>query len=222
MNSQTKICKNCSASFTIEPDDFGFYEKMQVPPPTRCPECRLIRRLMTRNERNLYHDSCGLCGKKIISAYAPGHSFPVYCRDCWWGDAWDASAYGQEYDPARPFFDQFHELYAKIARPHLATSNSLNCDYCNYFADGKNCYLCFGSIEVEDCLYGSPYESKFCVDTYLTRESEYCYQCLDCEKLSNSSFCQECATSFNLIYCFDCKNCHDCIGCSGLRNKGYY
>jgi hypothetical protein len=95
------------------------------------------------------------------------------------------------------------------------------CNYCNYFADGKECYLCFGSIAVENCLYGSPYESKYCVDTYLARECEYCYECLDCEKMAHSSFCQDCSNSLDLIYCFDSKNCSDCVGCVGLRSKKY-
>jgi len=40
-NSETKICQDCRQSFTIEPDDFSFYETIKVPPPTRFPVCRL-------------------------------------------------------------------------------------------------------------------------------------------------------------------------------------
>ena len=221
MTSGTKICQNCNQTFPIAPDDFSFYEKMQVPPTTWCPQCRLIRRLAWRNERNFYHDICGLCNKKIISVYAPGHPFPVYCSECWWGDGWNPMDHGKPYDSSKPFFEQFHELFSKVPRPHLLATSTKNCSYCNYFADGKNCYLCFGSIAVEDCLYGSPYESKFCVDTYLARQCEYCYECIDCEKLSNCIYAQDCVSSFNLLYCFDCKNCQDCIGCAGLRNKKY-
>ena len=38
--SQTKNCQNCKKDFVIEPDDFSFYEKMKVPPPTFCSEYR--------------------------------------------------------------------------------------------------------------------------------------------------------------------------------------
>jgi hypothetical protein len=31
MQSETKNCQNCQKEFTIEPDDFGFYEKIKVP-----------------------------------------------------------------------------------------------------------------------------------------------------------------------------------------------
>lgn len=222
MASETKTCQNCHRPFTIESDDFGFYEKINVPPPTWCPDCRLMRRLAVRNERSLYNHQCGLCGKKIISMYSPDKPFPVYCSQCWWGDGWDPLQYGREYDFSKSFFQQFRDLQNTVPRPHVRSSNIVNSDYCNYFADGKNCYLCFGSIEVEDCLYGSPYSSKYCVDTFLARECEYCYEAIDCEKLSNCMFVQDCSNSFNLVFCFDCKSCQDCIGCVGLHNKQYH
>lgn len=61
MKQETKNCQNCKKDFIIESDDFSFYEKIQVPPPTFCPECRLVRRLVTRNERTLYKRKCDLC-----------------------------------------------------------------------------------------------------------------------------------------------------------------
>ena len=54
MNPETKICQNCKGEFVIEPEDFNFYEKIKVPPPTWCPECRMIRRLQWRNEHSLF------------------------------------------------------------------------------------------------------------------------------------------------------------------------
>jgi len=219
---EKKICQNCKNDFTIEPDDFSFYEKIKVPPPTFCPNCRLQRRFTVRNERNLYRRECGLCGKSIISMYSKDKPFPVYCSPCWWSDKWDPLQYGNDYDFSKSFLSQFYSLLIKVPRPALITPNVKNCDYCNHIANGKDSYLCFGSIAIENCLYGSPYESKYCVDNYIIRESEYCYECIDCEKLSNSSFSQDCSNSLCLIYCFDCKNCQDCIGCVGLRNKNYY
>ena len=67
MNSETKSCQNCQKDFTIEPDDFAFYEKMKVPAPTFCPECRLQRRLAWRNEKSFYERTCGLCEKAITN-----------------------------------------------------------------------------------------------------------------------------------------------------------
>lgn len=222
MAPETKSCQNCKAQFTIEPDDFAFYEKIKVPPPTFCPPCRYQRRLMVRNERNFYKRECGLCKKSVVAMYSPEKPFPVYCPECWWGDKWDPMRYGVSYDRDKPFFAQLRELQNKVPRPSLRATNCKNSEYCNYTADVKDSYLVFGSIEVENCMYGSPYESKYCVDTYLARECEYCYECTDCEKLSNSAYAQDCAASLNLLYCVDCKNCQDCIGCAGLRNKSYH
>ncbi len=154
--------------------------------------------------------------------YSPEKPFPVYCKDCWWSDKWNTFDYQAEYNWDKPFFEQFRELLEKVPRPNLIFSNAINCDYCNYFADGRNCYLCFGSIEVENCLYGSPYQSKDCVDTHLIRESELCYESMDGEKLYQCFYVQDCSNSINLFYCFDCKNCQECIGCVGLRNKSYH
>jgi len=47
---ETKTCQNCKIEFVIEKEDFNFYEKIKVPPPTWCPECRMIRRMTWRNE----------------------------------------------------------------------------------------------------------------------------------------------------------------------------
>ncbi len=49
MKEETKTCQNCKKEFQIEPEDFAFYEKINVPPPTFCPECRMIRRMMFLN-----------------------------------------------------------------------------------------------------------------------------------------------------------------------------
>ena len=73
-----KISKYCQGEFFIEPDDFVFYEKIKVPPPTFCPECRMIRRLTWRNNRSLYSRSCGLCSKKLISFMKDDDRYPKF------------------------------------------------------------------------------------------------------------------------------------------------
>src|SRR3989338_6874461 len=101
--SENRICQNCKKDFTIEPDDFGFYEKMKVPPPTFCPECRSQRRNAWRNNTSLYSRKCDLCNKFIISLYSPDSGLTVYCNKCWWSDKWDPKDYGAGYDFLKPF-----------------------------------------------------------------------------------------------------------------------
>ncbi|MFH0890728.1 MAG: zinc-ribbon domain containing protein, partial [Candidatus Liptonbacteria bacterium] len=86
MGPETKNCKSCGNNFVIEPDDFGFYERIKVPPPTRCPECRMKRRMLFRNEFNMHKCKCALCGKETISHYSSRVKFPIYCQECWWSD----------------------------------------------------------------------------------------------------------------------------------------
>src|SRR5256885_746105 len=102
--SETKQCQNCKQDFVIEPEDFDFYEKMKVPPPTFCPDCRLQRRTSVRNERSLYKTTCNLCGKSFVSMYSSDKPFKVYCKDCWYSDNWDVLSYGRDYDFSKPFF----------------------------------------------------------------------------------------------------------------------
>ena len=100
MNEKTenRICQNCKCDFTIEPDDFSFYEKIKVPPPTFCPECRMIRRMIWRNTRSLYKRDCGLCKKSLISMYPDKDIADVYCKECWNGSSWDQYKNGSDYD----------------------------------------------------------------------------------------------------------------------------
>jgi len=77
--SEKKQCQNCQKDFVIEPDDFLFYEKIKVPPPTFCPECRLQRKMTFRNENNLHKRKCKLCNNNIISIYSNDNEDIIYC-----------------------------------------------------------------------------------------------------------------------------------------------
>ncbi len=109
MNSKTKTCQNCKSKFVIEPADFEFYQKIDVPEPTFCPDCRLQRRLSFRNEISLHKRKCDATGKDIVSIYNPNSPHKIYHREYWWSDKWDAIKYGQDYDFNKPFFKQFKE-----------------------------------------------------------------------------------------------------------------
>ena len=107
---ETRNCQNCKNDFTIELDDFSFYEKIKVPPPTFCPECRMARRLIWRNERSLTKRECGLCKKSLISMYSDEDA-PVYCTECWNGNEWDQYFNAKDYRFDQPFFVQLKELF---------------------------------------------------------------------------------------------------------------
>lgn len=214
-------CHQCSKTFRIDDQDMVFYQKINVPEPTHCPDCRARRRLTWRNERFLYQGTCARCHTAMLSAYRPESGYVVYCQECYQSDAWDARDYAREFDWSRPFFLQFTELFKSVPKVNMVAVRSENSTYCNYVGDAKNSYLCFGSIVIEDCLYGSPYYSKQCVDSLLIRECELCYECITSERLYHSFWCRDCFDSRDLIYCYDVKGSADCIGSAGLRNAQY-
>ena len=224
MESETQSCKNCKKDFTIEPEDFKYYEKIKVPPPTWCPECRLRRRLVFLNHRSLYRRSCDMCAKSMISMYDVGTSFSVYCPDCYWSDKWDAREYGQEYDFSIPFFEQYEKLEKRI--PHLSLmglhSTWVNSDYNNYAGYLRNCYLLFNSDYSENCIYGSEVESsKECVDNIMIDSCELCYEGTNLIRCYGTRFSRDCEDCQNVWFSKNCANCSDCVGCINLRNKKF-
>lgn len=221
MPKQT-TCAVSGQSFVHTDQDLAFYKKIGVPLPKLCPHERRRRRFAFRNERALYERKSSLSGEKFISCHHPDNPWPVCTPKEWWGDDWDATIFGRDYDFDRPFLDQYMELQKVVPQIGINDVNNQNCPYANYAADCKNCHLIFGSIYCEDCLYGNPYYCKCCIDSLLVRDSEWCYDCITCEKCYECFYCQDCVGSNNLIFCYDCRTCSDCIGCVGLRGKKFH
>ena len=223
MTSETRICQNCKGNFLIEPEDFNFYEKMKVPPPTWCPECRLIRRMMWRNERVLYKRRCDLCEEEKILVYSKNSPFKVFCFECFFSDKWSALDYYIEYDFSKTFFEQWKSLLNKVPRLGIIKQGfSKDSEYTNRVTNLKNCYLIFGSADNENCYYGKDFwDSKDSVDCYNIQKCERCYECIDCYNSNNLKYSQECESCIDSYFLRDCRNCQNCFGCVNLRNKNY-
>ena len=220
--SEMRTCQNCKSEFGIEPEDFEFYEKVDVSAPTHCSPCRYQRRLANRNEWTFYHRDCGLCSKTVVSIYNPDYPGPVYCQQCWWSDDWDTLSFGREIDFSRPFFEQFKELRFSVPRVALANSNSVNSEYTNQTDSNKNCYMITASSSCEDCLYGTwNQKSKGCVDCHAVESCELLYECLSCSNCYKSSYLRNCISCSESSFLFDCRGCSHCFGCVGLRNASY-
>src|SRR3989344_1489242 len=220
MQSETRQCQNCHNEFIIEPDDFAFYEKIKVPPPTFCWECRQRRRMSWRNERTLYHRKCDATGKNIITMFAPEQPLVVYERDYWWSDKWDQLESGRDYDFQKPFFQQFRELLEKSPLPNLANSNVINSDYSNHNADAKNCYLVYACHKNEDLSYcAGALNCKNSLDLYKTLNLTQCYDDVLCGDLNRVFFSYDSDESVNSAFLHACKNMIDSLGCINLRNK---
>ena len=221
--SQNVVCQNCKGNFIIEPDDFSFYEKIKVSPPTFCPDCRFQRRLLFRNNRVFYRRECALCKKQIISLYHKDRPFTVYCYDCWFSDKWNVMSYGRKYDFSIPFFSQWQSLQKAVPRANLYRENFISSDYCNYGKDFKECYLLFGGAENERVYFGNQIQkSRDSIDIAFCEKVEFSYENFECKtsnKLFFSRYSQDCVDSSYLV---DCRNCINCFGCVSLVNKQHY
>lgn len=222
---ETKNCQNCKQDFIIEPDDFDFYEKVKVPAPTFCPQCRFQRRLMFRNERVFYKRACDLCGKSMVTLFSPEKPNKVYCQQCWWSDKWDGSEYACDYDPNKNFFEQYQEFQKKVPFMNLFVSYStlVNSDYINHAGYAKNCYLIFNSDYCENVYYGTSItRDKDSMDLLRVLDSELCNELtlsVDCYRVFFSEDCRNCT---DVYFSKALRGCSNCFGCINLQNKSYY
>ena len=226
MQSKTRTCRNCKGEFIVEPNDFGFYEKMKVPPPTFCPDCRRQRRWAWRNNMSLYNRTCELCGNGVVSIYHPDSGLTIYCNKCWWSDRWDPKNHGMDYDFSKPFFAQYIELVKKV--PHMAIVNdngiaSLNCEYTHDWWFSKNCYMSFSGWHVENIMYSFYIlTGKDMVDCMNIRSaSNWMYECVHCPNAYQLKYAELGVAGINSAFIYDCWDCSDCFMCTGLRGKKY-
>lgn len=223
MKTEVKNCQNCKKDFKIEQEDFNFYEKIKVPPPTFCPKCRSVRRMAETNERVLFKRKCDLTGKDIFSMYREDVPFPVYETSKWYSDEWDPYQYGMDYDFSRSFFEQFKELRNKVPKMALVRQGfSINSEYTHRVTDMKNSYMVFRTTKSTDSMY--TYIAKDilnCTDCFEVVSCELCYECIDCNKCYKTKFSQECLECRDSSFLYACRNCSNCVGCVNLVNQEY-
>jgi len=223
MKAETKNCQNCKKDFIIEPEDFLFYEKMAVPPPTFCPECRMQRRLAFRNTHSLYKRKDSFTGKDILSIYSPDKNLVVIDQKDWWGDSWDPFDYSKEYDFTKSFFTQWKELRDVFPLQSLSNSKAVNSEYCNVAEESTDCYLCTACFRNERTMYSD--SITYCrdsLDLHIVHESEFSYDDIVCTKSNRLFYSLNSHNCIDSYFLFDCRNCTDCFMSSNLRNKSYY
>ncbi|MBI2639262.1 hypothetical protein HYW83_06800, partial [Candidatus Peregrinibacteria bacterium] len=199
-------------------------KKYTIPPPTLCQDCRQQRRLAQCNEQFLYQGQCGLCGKRTVTENPPDANQPIYCRECWYSDKWDASKYGREFDFNRPFFEQFYELRRTVPALALNQTGTIeNSDYIHYAGYSKNCYLIAHADFCEDCCYGYGFKKNTsCMDGFYNLHCELCYDNVYIHKSYGLVGCQDCVNCSNSAFLKDCIGCKNCFLCTGLRDCEYY
>jgi len=219
-------CTKCHSSFQITTQEEKYYITNDLPAPTQCPECRLIRRLQERNARKLYYRKCDLSGKTILSMYHQDQPFPVYDQALWWQDSWNELDYGMDFDFNKTFhnFEQFKTLKNRV--PHFSVfvvgGTLENSDFTNCTGYLKNCYLISESDYDEDCLYSNRiYHSKKLIDCTNCYNSEWCYECIDCQNVYDLKWSQECENCHSSAFLKNCIGCRNCIACINQRHKEF-
>jgi len=225
-------CTCCSLPFEISAEELSFLKRItpsfnsrrfEIPAPTHCPDCRLRRRMIWRNEFRLHRRKSDLSANPILTFFPPQSRCKVYSPAEWWSDSWEALTYGRDFDFKRRFFEQFEELLETVPLLGLSVIDNENSDYINCAGWCKNCYLIAGANYNEDCFYGNYINhSRNSVDCNFIDRCELCYECSDCTNCYNLRY------SFNSHHCSDsvflhnCRNCRNCFGCVNLVGKEFY
>ncbi len=223
METASVACANCNTTFDILAEDFDFYSKIQVPPPTLCPECRLKRRLSWRNDWHLFKKTDERTGEKIFSLYPEESPVKIYDKEYWMSDAWDPMDHGRDFDFNRPFFEQWQELFHSVPLPAHPIMNAVNSQYCTNANDIKNCYLVRGASFTEDSAYVIwDQGSKQCFDSHMTNRCELSYGNINTIECYRTFFSVDCEKCHEMTLSKDCVGCNDCFGSIGLRSKSYH
>lgn len=198
-------------------------EKFEIPLPALCPEERMRRRTLHRNEQAFYRNVSSISGKQLISLYRPAKNIKVCSRDEWFSEAWDALEFGRDFNENKSFFDQFKDLQNQVPRAATVTLSNENCTFTTGTGYCKSCYLINCSEYCEDCMYGTLFQnSKDVVDSAYVYDSELCYECFNIEK------CHGCVHAYQSQNCRDCffvenlRSCNNCFLCTNLIQKQYY
>ncbi len=75
-------CAQCNKKYKIQSRELVFYRKMNVPVPTKCPDCRHWDRMKCRNSRQIFPRKCDKCGQKVQTTFPPENPEKIYCEQC--------------------------------------------------------------------------------------------------------------------------------------------
>ena len=197
---------------------------MQVPLPTWCPQCRMVRRLVWRNERNLFRRKDAHTGVDSISGFPAEANIKTYENSFWHGDEWDPLDYGVDYNFSESFFKQFYFLFSSVPLPAKSSAGfMINSDYCNEAGRLRNAYLCFDSDFVENSAYlVQATNSKETFDSHEVLEDELCYEDVMVHKSYKTFYSLDCESCVDVWFSKGLRGCTNCFGCVNLRGKSHY
>jgi ferredoxin len=78
-----KCNDGCSTAFKITDNELTFYQKMEIPLPRLCFNCRFVERLQKKLPMRLFDRACAKCGTEMKTSYGPDRPEVVYCEQCY-------------------------------------------------------------------------------------------------------------------------------------------
>lgn len=78
------VCRDCGREFTFTAGEQEFYKSRGLEhEPSRCPECRAVKRRSRSGPRQMYPAVCAACGAECEVPFQPRGERPVYCKECY-------------------------------------------------------------------------------------------------------------------------------------------
>lgn len=221
-----KRCAVTGEEFHLSDEEAALIRDFDLPEPTKSPRERWLEILSIQAPFNLHRSKCPKTGKSVLVRWSKrGPLGGAVDTEWFWSDECDNMAAGRPYDFNRPFFDQFVDVLKSCYAPSLNAIECENSPFVNASFNLKNCHLCFGCRQLEDCLYCSlcyfSSDLLFCIGC---SKCELCYRCFDCKRLYDCRFLKDCTDCTNCYLSVDCIGCMNCYECTGLRQArdGYY
>jgi CxxC-x17-CxxC domain-containing protein len=97
----TIVCKDCGRKFMFRSDEQSFYEEKGYAEPTRCKDCRTVRKNSISQtgtrfpkdgaprtdgrtmNKEMFPATCASCGNQTQVPFKPTNGKPVYCSNCY-------------------------------------------------------------------------------------------------------------------------------------------
>lgn len=200
------------------------WKKYLLPYSNLSPKAREIRRMIWRNERNLFKRKCDLTHKDIITVYGPEYQWKVYYFKKYNSDIWSPFDYWVDLENISDIKDTINDFFLNTPARSLNLRDRMeNCDYCNYGQSAKDCYMCQCPAMSENSMYSfTPLYSNYDVDSYLSEKSEITYESLYSIWTYKCFYCQDVSNSNDCYFSKDLKNCKNSIASVWLDGKEYY
>lgn len=83
ITNEILACKSCNRNYKIISQELQFYRNQNLPIPRKCPQCRYLNRLKSRNPYHQFKRKCQKCQTEISTTYSPQSKEVVYCEPCY-------------------------------------------------------------------------------------------------------------------------------------------